>query len=198
MTSTNLRITCGTLKGRRLKCKLSEEVRPTSEKVRQAVYNMLGNNLTGIRLLDLCGGSGIMCFEAISRNAEEVILIEQSPSIIKTLRKNMDHLGISPEKLKIFCDPFQRAIPRLKGQKFEVIYFDPPYVKEKEQPPEEKDLYLSCGKLVIENSLLSPKGVLITEHFKMNPVDISSFGYNLVDERIFGTIGLQFWKVKHS
>ena len=194
--TTNLRITSGTLRGRRLKCQIDEEVRPTSEKVRQAVYNMLGNNLTGIKLLDLCGGSGIMGFEAVSRNAEEVTLIEQNSSVIKTLRRNMDHLGISPEKIKIFCSPFQRAIPRLKGNHYEVIYFDPPYVKVKEQPPEEKDLYLSCGKLIADYSLLSPKGVLITEHFKMNPVDISSFGYRLIDQRIFGTIGLQFWKLK--
>ena len=120
---TSLRITAGTLRGRRVEVPRGE-VRPTSERARQAFFNILGDRIQGARFLDLFAGSGIFSFEAISRGALECVAIDQSRAQMFAVQKLARTLD-APIRT-IAADVFL-GIKRLRGEVFDVVYADPPY-----------------------------------------------------------------------
>lgn len=120
---TGLRITTGSLRGRRISVP-AEAVRPTSERARQAYFNIVGERIHGARFLDLFAGSGIFSFEAISRGAKESVAVDESRPQIAAIEKaaralNVPIRGIAADTLS--------GIKRLRGEVFDVIYADPPY-----------------------------------------------------------------------
>jgi 16S rRNA (guanine966-N2)-methyltransferase len=120
---TSLRITAGTLRGRRVEVPRGE-VRPTSERARQAFFNILGDRIQDARFLDLFAGSGIFSFEAVSRGARECVAIEQSRPQVAAIEKLARALDVPIRT--IAADVFV-GIKRLRGEVFDVIYADPPY-----------------------------------------------------------------------
>ena len=118
----SLRVTAGTLRGRRIAVP-PRDVRPTSERARQAYFNIVGARIEGARFLDLFAGSGIFSFEAVSRGAASSTAMEENKKhagAIEALAKQW-----KAEVTVIARDVF-KALPRLEGQ-FDLVYADPPY-----------------------------------------------------------------------
>ena len=194
---TNLRITSGEMRGRKLHGAFPEEVRCSSEKLRQAVFNIMGNNLRGITFLDLFSGSGIMGFEALSRSSERVEAVEKNPVLVRLMEQNALKMGLEKERLTITCARVQAFLENAKGKVYDIIYLDPPYIKENAEEVSQKgDPYLESAALIHRNQILSKGGTLIAEFFRNYPPDFSETGFKKVDERIFGTVGISFWKYK--
>ncbi|MBN2144833.1 MAG: 16S rRNA (guanine(966)-N(2))-methyltransferase RsmD [Candidatus Aureabacteria bacterium] len=189
----NLRITSGKFKGRTIDWKQTLPLRPTLEKVRQAVYNMLGNDLKGIAFLDLFSGTGVHGFEALSRGAEQVVWIEQNPLSCRDILRNAEKLNIPSSSIRVCCGHVQTVLPRLQGRVFDCIYMDPPYHKEKKTAVSE-EVYACTSDLIITHQLLDRRGLLITEYAVNHPIDLPLF--HLVDERKYGTVGIRLWKIK--
>jgi 16S rRNA (guanine966-N2)-methyltransferase len=120
---SSLRITAGTLRGRRIAVP-EGELRPTSERARQAFFNIAGERLHDARLLDLFAGSGIFSFEAISRGAREAVAVDSSRRGIALIEREARALQVPIRT--IASDAFA-GIKRLRGEVFDVIYADPPY-----------------------------------------------------------------------
>lgn len=120
---TSLRITTGSLRGRRIAVPKSD-VRPTSERARQAFFNILGERIHDARFLDLFAGSGIFSFEAISRGAKESVAIEKSRVHAMTIDKTARGLGVA---VKAIATDALAGIKRVGSEVFDVIYADPPY-----------------------------------------------------------------------
>jgi 16S rRNA (guanine966-N2)-methyltransferase len=120
---TSLRITAGTLRGRRISVP-RDEVRPTSERARQAFFNIVGASLTDARFLDLFAGSGIFSFEAISRGAKESVAIDKSRVHTAAIERTAKELGAP---VRAVTADVLAGIKRLGDQVFDVIYADPPY-----------------------------------------------------------------------
>jgi 16S rRNA (guanine(966)-N(2))-methyltransferase RsmD len=120
---TALRVTAGTLRGRRIPVPKSE-VRPTSERARQAFFNILGDRIQDARFLDLFAGSGIFSFEAISRGAKESVAVDASRQHLGGIEKVARELQANIRT--VAADVFA-GIKRLRGEVFDVIYADPPY-----------------------------------------------------------------------
>ena len=120
---TALRITAGALRGRRVPVPRSD-VRPTSERARQAFFNILGERIHGARFLDLFAGSGIFSFEAVSRGATESVAVDASRQHAAAIEKIARELDVPVRT--IAADVFA-GIKRLRGEVFDVIYADPPY-----------------------------------------------------------------------
>ncbi|HEX2831614.1 MAG TPA: 16S rRNA (guanine(966)-N(2))-methyltransferase RsmD [Thermoanaerobaculia bacterium] len=118
-----VRITAGTLRGRRIEVPKSD-VRPTSERARQAFFNIIGARLDGARFLDLFAGTGIFAFEALSRGASEAVAIDLSRPNTAAIEKNASALALP---LRVIQADVLVGIKRLGGQVFDVIYADPPY-----------------------------------------------------------------------
>ena len=123
---TSLRITAGTLRGRRIPVP-RDEVRPTSERARQAFFNILGTSLADARFLDLFAGSGIFSFEAVSRGAREAVAIDKSRAHTAAIEQAAKELDAP---VRAVTADVLAGIKRLGDQVFDVIYADPPYAYE--------------------------------------------------------------------
>lgn len=123
-----LRITGGTMKGQFINLNINNnKVRHTSSKVRESIFNMLGD-ITGKKIIDLFSGSGILAFEAISRNASHATAVEIERAMAKKIREIIDSLNLKEVFLVLNMDVFD-AIPYLNKSKavFDIIFMDPPY-----------------------------------------------------------------------
>jgi 16S rRNA (guanine(966)-N(2))-methyltransferase RsmD len=120
---TGLRITTGTLRGRRIAVP-REAVRPTSERARQAFFNIIGERIHDARFLDLFAGSGIFSFEAVSRGAKESVAVDASRAQVAAIEKAARELAVP---VRAIAADALAGIKRLRGEVFHVIYADPPY-----------------------------------------------------------------------
>lgn len=123
-----MRVITGSLKGRTIKAVPGSKTRPTSDKVKEAAFHMMGPYFTGGIALDLFAGSGALGIEAISRGIEQVVFIDHSQAAIKTIRKNLNQLQIE-DSARVYRNDAERALEVLarKEQKFDIIFIDPPY-----------------------------------------------------------------------
>lgn len=121
----SLRISAGTAKGRRLIAPAGREVRPTSDRVRQAVFNVLGQFFEGERVLDLFAGSGALGLEALSRGAGRATLVEQDREAIRAIEANLQALGWGERARVVRADA--GAFLRGAEAAFELVFVDPPY-----------------------------------------------------------------------
>ena len=120
---TSLRITTGTLRGRRIAVPKSD-LRPTSERARQAFFNILGSRIEEARFLDLFAGSGIFSFEAVSRGAREIVAIDKSRAHTLAIERTARELDVP---VKAIATDAIAGIKRVGSAVFDVIYADPPY-----------------------------------------------------------------------
>ena len=146
---TELRITAGALRGRPVPVPRNE-VRPTSERARQAYFNIIGDRIHGARFLDLFAGSGIFSFEAISRGAASAVAVDSSKRNVMQIAAVAGRFGVSIETIE--SDVF-RAAGRLTGA-FDLAYADPPY---------DFGQYDELLQL-LEGLAFSDKGVVAVEH----------------------------------
>ncbi len=176
-------ITGGKYKGRKISVKsFSQHLRPTLSKIRESVFDILGNDLADLTFVDAFAGSGIMGMEAISRNAKKVYFFETDNRIYQTLRKN---LKIFPKmKYELYKGSFFTTFPLLKLQP-DIIYLDPPYDDELEEKIFE----------MLLNNIYSQKTIMILEsHEKANFVVPKDF--NIIKNKKYGRIFLYFFTIK--
>jgi len=121
-----VRIISGIYRGRRLQTPAGTDTRPTSDRVRTALFNILGVWLKGKTVLDVYAGAGSIGFECLSRGARHVTFIEQDAGAVKVLHANATLLQATPQ-LRVFNSSIARALPLLAPQQFDFIFADPPY-----------------------------------------------------------------------
>ncbi len=119
-----VRINAGEWRSRMLKFPDAEGLRPTPERVRQTVFNWLGQDLTGLHCLDLFAGTGVMGFEALSRNAKISVLVEKTPAAYKAILENKSSL--KADAAQVFNTDALNYLGQNR-QLFDVIFLDPPY-----------------------------------------------------------------------
>ena len=124
-----MRITGGEWKGRRLVPPADPRVRPTGERVREAWMSILGPELRGARVLDLCAGSGALGLEALSRGAAHATFVELALASLAALRANLDALGAGPRATVRRADA-RRFVERLEAGAFDLAVADPPWSSE--------------------------------------------------------------------
>ncbi|HEV2398416.1 MAG TPA: 16S rRNA (guanine(966)-N(2))-methyltransferase RsmD [Candidatus Sulfotelmatobacter sp.] len=158
-----MRVIAGKYRSRPLRSLRGMDVRPTSDRLRETLFNVLsaGNPsaLAGSVWLDLYAGTGAVGIEALSRGAKEVHFVESSPASAETIRKNLQSLGIDAG-FKILHDDLPRAFWRMERQRVtaDVVFLDPPYRM--------KDAYSDTLKALADSSLIWAMSVVIAEHDK--------------------------------
>ena len=128
-----MRIIGGIYKGLKLRVPKIEGVRPTYDKVREALFNILGNRCEGVCFLDLFAGSGAVGLEAISRGAEQVVFVENDKRVVNVLKHNISLFhGVDQSKFRVIHADVKKAIPLLRREqkRFDIIFSDPPYIKQ--------------------------------------------------------------------
>ena len=115
---------------REIKTVSGRDTRPTTSKVREALFNIWRERIESASFLDLCAGNGTMGAEALCRGATKVVGIEKSPFACKIMRENWQKVSQANQEFKILKGDVFLRLKSLKGQKFDLIYFDPPYYAE--------------------------------------------------------------------
>jgi 16S rRNA (guanine(966)-N(2))-methyltransferase RsmD len=151
-----LKIYAGLYKGRKLKSVNHPDVRPTTSKVKLSFFDILQNDIRETLFLDGFGGTGNIGLEALSRGAEYVVFIEELSDCIKTLRHNIDKIGIAPDHYRIIHGDFNRSVIQLGKEKFrfDIIFLDPPY-----QLLE----YANPLKVIYKREILNKEGLAVLE-----------------------------------
>lgn len=188
----SLRVTGGEARGRLVASPSANNVRPTASKVRQSIFNILGQKVQGARFLDLFAGTGIMGLEALSRGASTLVSVEMNPNLSRALQKTLTQFSFQAE---LRVGDVKNEIAKLakygtKSEKsacFDIIYADPPY---------KNPLMESLVELIASHELLAQEGILIVEH--ANTKDAlcpKAHGkLNLFDKRDYGQTSLSFFK----
>jgi 16S rRNA (guanine966-N2)-methyltransferase len=125
-----MRIIAGKYRGRRLKSPPSLRTRPTSDRLRETLFNIIAFRIEGARFLDLCAGSGGVGIEALSRGAEHVTFVDQSRKMCALIEANVEALNVDEGEIEIVtaeASEFLRRHAKKQGQAFVMIFFDPPY-----------------------------------------------------------------------
>ena len=158
-----MRVIAGIYKGRRLKTLEGLSVRPTSDRLRETLFNILTPQIEGARFADVCAGSGAIGIEALSRGAGHVTFIESSLKAARIISENLRNCGVSWEDYKVINRDVIRAMKNFASEKsqFDIIYFDPPY---------NSDIYTPVMWQIANNNLLAEDGVLIVEHRRQTPL----------------------------
>lgn len=146
-----IRITAGSLRGRRVPVPRND-VRPTSERARQAFFNIVGERIDGAKFLDLFAGSGIFSFEAVSRGAAEAVAVDEARKANADIERLARDFGVQVRT--VTADVFA-GITRLKGEVFDVVYADPPYAYDRYD-----DLLIALDK----DLTFAPAAVVAIEH----------------------------------
>ena len=119
-----LRIVGGKFRSRRLRIATRPDVRPTPDRVRETLFNWLGQDLDGLACLDLFAGSGALGFEAASRGAARVVMVEQDRAVLEELRRSRAALGAG--QVEIVAGDAEACIARMR-ERFDVVFLDPPF-----------------------------------------------------------------------
>lgn len=184
-----MRVIGGEAKGKTIKTLRGQEVRPTSDLVREALFAIIGSRIEGAVFLDLFAGSGSVGIEALSRGAKETIFIDENPKCIKMIRENLAGCALK-EKGRIYQSESLRfgGSSRLKPRSLDIIFIDPPYGV---------DLAQKALMLIDKKEVLTEGSWVIVEHFHKTRFLKELINLKLFKERRFGTTQLSFYLYHH-
>jgi 16S rRNA (guanine(966)-N(2))-methyltransferase RsmD len=180
-----LRVISGKLKGKRLFTLKGMDLRPTSDRVKEAIFDILQNSIPGRKVLDLFAGTGAMGIEALSRGAKGAVFVEGSPQSLTVLYKNLEACRLQ-EQAEVLSREVQAGIKILseRGETFDLIFLDPPYGKGLAR----KTLQALSGE-----SILAPDALIVAEHSPAEDLDAISF-LERVDQRKYGSTLVSFFR----
>jgi 16S rRNA (guanine966-N2)-methyltransferase len=179
-----MRLSGGERSGQQVKAPKGKRTRPTSSKVREALFAMLGKRVEGARVLDLFAGSGALGFEAMSRGAGSVVFIDNDAGAVMSIRRNAVRLLEDPNRWRILPVNAERALRMLRGT-FDVVFVDPPYAR---GATEELTLMMQRG-------LLAERGIVVWEHPTTATVRLPA-SMRVVKEAHYGSTSLTFAVVR--
>lgn len=185
-----MKITGGRSRGKTLVSPKGMEIRPTSSKVREAIFNILGQDMTDIKVLDLFAGTGILGIEALSRGAGAAVFIDKSDKSIKAINKNLALCGYDDICRVLKRDLTERsAFETLitKGE-IDLVFIDPPY--RKGIIPPVLMMLSDCG-------ILSEHAFIVTESSKNDPLPERSGKILLSDTRSYGETRIDIFRKEH-
>jgi len=181
-----LRIISGEKRGRLLKTPEGRDTRPTSDRVKESLFNILQGRMAAARVLDLFAGSGSLGLEALSRGAGHAVFVEKDLKAASILRSNCEGLAYGA-RTEILVKDAAAAVTLLAecGDSFDVILMDPPY---------DRDLEAPILKAVSEGFLLNPEGVFVLEHLSRDPMPDSVASLVRMDCRKYGNTSISFYQ----
>lgn len=171
---------------REIKTLTGRDTRPTTAKVREALFNIWCDRIEGASWLDLCAGNGTMGAEALCRGVKEVIGIEKSASACQIIRENWQKVARNEQVFKILRGDVVKRLKNLEGKKFDLIYFDPPY---------HIDIYNVVLETIYEYQLLTNTGQIAVEYDPKKSLISQQQNFHLVQTKYYGNIALNFFSI---
>ncbi len=183
-----MRIVGGSARGRALAApKAAEVIRPTADRVRETIFNVLGQRCDGLQVLDLFAGTGALGLEAVSRGATRAVLVDRGREALTLCKENAQTLGFS-DRIEIIPSGVIEAISALgkQGRVFELIFSDPPYA-------------MTAGVAVLEAlshaKVLCEEGMAVIEHGNEEVLPPQVGDFERIDHRTFGTTDVSIFRL---
>lgn len=171
-----MRIIAGEMRGRKLKSVEGMQTRPTSDKVKGAIFNILGDKVLDAHVLDLFSGTGNLAFEALSRGSQDAVLVEMSRDAYQVIRENIDLMEVGHKAKLLLMDAFLYR-NRYPDEVFDLIFLDPPY---------HGGLVLKAIATLKEHTCLATDGVIIAETAKDEEIDGDIHPFEIRKTGVYG------------
>ena len=182
-----MRIIAGTARGRTIEAPPGRDTRPTLDRVRENLFNMLQARIPDARVLDPFAGSGALSFEALSRGAALAVLGDRDRNALRAEQRNAEKLGFQ-ERVRIYPGDWRRLLARLKaeGARFDLVFLDPPYAMQ--------DLREITEDL---RDLLEEEAWIVAEHAAKAEVLVAE-AYEQINARSWGYCGVSFYALRRE
>jgi 16S rRNA (guanine966-N2)-methyltransferase len=180
-----VRIIGGLLGGRRIRAPRGDETRPTADRVRQALFDVLGGDVAGARVLDLYAGTGALALEALSRGAASAVLVDRAAASVRCIEENVAALGVG-DRARVLRADVPAALARL-SDRFDLVFLDPPWADAAE---------VAGRVLPALPPLLSSGARVIVEHDRRLALPDQFGDLACADRRRWGDTAVSFYAMK--
>ena len=173
-----MRIISGTSRGRRLATQRGQAIRPTSDRAKESIFNILGDDVPGKVVVDLFAGTGNLGIEALSRGAKKVVFVEKGRQALRLIQKNLSTCGMQMSA-EIFPGDVSRAIGILhqRGDSFDLILMDPPY---------RQGLIQATVRKLESQPIYHEDSILVIQHDRRESLPEIAYAWNLIRQRRMG------------
>jgi len=180
-----MRVIAGALKGRRL-APVKGLIRPTGAKVREAIFNILGETAADAKVLDLFAGTGALGIEALSRGAQEAVFVEDHPESLKVLRRNLETLGLL-DRTRVMPIAVNAALKKLAAQAavFNLAFLDPPYGFDKAA---------AALEALAAAGIMAPEAWVVAEHSRRDTLPEAAGSLQRRELRRYGDTQVAFYQ----
>jgi len=179
-----MRVVSGKAKGTSLFSPQGKSVRPTSDYIKENLFNLIGLDVQGAHFLDAFAGSAAIGIEALSRGATHAVFIDSSQKSIDLAKRNLEKTRLT-QYATVIKGEVPSALKKLSGQKFDIIFLDPPYFEEHTK---------RVLDAILELNILDKHGQVIVEASEMN-CEIAHPSFNIFKEKIYGNTKVIFMEV---
>ena len=179
-----MRIISGKARGTKLFTLEGLETRPTLDRVKESLFNIISDKIYDSYVLDLFSGSGAIGLEFASRGAKKVILCDASKNAIEIIKKNIKKTHLE-NAVELYNLDFKKMIKTIENNKFDIIYLDPPY---------KTDYIVESISLIKNNQILSENGIIIAETDEPEKIknQLEEINFEIIDQRKYGRANLFF------
>lgn len=179
-----MRVISGTARGTKLNSIDNISTRPTLDRVKEALFNIIQTHLQNSNVLDLFAGSGALGIETLSRGAKHCTFCDKSYESVKMLKQNLQKTKFE-SKATIFIEDYKKCIRSLDENKFDIIFIDPPY---------KLDIAVNSIKLILEYDILAKDGIIIleTDEEEREIKELENINLEVYDVRKYGRVNLIF------
>lgn len=171
-----MRVITGSARGRRLKTPENYDIRPTTDNVKESIFNIIQFDIEGRKVLDLFAGTGQLGIECLSRGAQNVTFVDNSREAVAIVKKNLKACGLSAPVIQMDASGFLRGCG-----KFDLIFIDPPY---------DSDLYEEVLEIINSIDILSDGGIIICEARRDRQLPEMTEPYRKLKEYNYGKVKL--------
>lgn len=179
-----MRVISGTAKGTKLNSIESLSTRPTLDRVKEALFNIIQTHLQCSNVLDLFAGSGALGIEALSRGAENCTFCDKSYEAVKMLKQNLQKTKFE-NKATVLIKDYKKSIKILEKDKFDIIFIDPPY---------KQNIAVDSIKLILEHNIFAKDGIIVleTDEEEREIKELENINLEVYDVRKYGRVSLIF------
>ena len=183
-----MRVISGKARGLKLNTPKNDDVRPTTDRVKESLFNMINSYIMDSDILDLFAGTGSLGIECLSRGANQCIFVDNSKESINIVKSNIKKARVENESIVLNLD-FKSAINSLslKNKQFDVIFMDPPYYK---------NMFSDALSAVDNNNLLKEDGIIVVEHDTVDKFPDNMGRLYKSREKKYGNTTLTFYKLE--
>lgn len=182
-----MRIIAGKYRGRRLRAPSGRRIRPTSDRLRESIFNIIGPDIQGKTILDIFAGTGAMGIEALSRGAEHAVFIDKHPAALECIRANIGPLAI-PDQWDIIRWDVAPNLDYLakRAMRYDYAFIDPPY---------NRGLATQALENVVACDAMASGGLIVLEHHRREKVVCGDNRITLLDQRRYGKTLVSFLRL---